>query len=409
MRILISSYACSPFMGSEPGVGWGFVNALAKHHELWVIVEEEKFRNDIDKYVSKNPEILKSVHFYYIRKKRNRLLRKFWPPSYYWYYRQWHVDAFNLGKKLHCEVQFDLVHQLTMVGFREPGYLWKLGVPFVWGPVGGMGLFPLRFLPAMGWGGGYYLAYNVVNLWQMHFSVRPRMAARVAGKGLIAATPENQLGALKYWGVSSALMCEVGVPQTPLKRLVVARDQNKPLRLVWTGVHVRRKALNIALRALATLSKDLKWELHILGKGVLTKDWILMSKRLGIYNNCHFHYWLERSEVLKVMLDSHVMLITSLRDLTSTVTVESLACGLPIVCLDHCGFAGVVDDTCGIKVEVTTPNQVVRDFAAAVTRLATDEAYRQNIAHGAQQKASELSWEQKAIDINSIYQKKTSS
>jgi hypothetical protein len=26
---------------------------------------------------------------------------------------------------------------LNMIGYREPGYLWKLNVPFVWGPMGG--------------------------------------------------------------------------------------------------------------------------------------------------------------------------------------------------------------------------------------------------------------------------------
>ena len=64
--------------------------------------------------------------------------------------------------------------------------------------------------------------------------------------------------------------------------------------------------------------------------------------------------------------------ITSLRDLTSTVTVEGLALGLPVVCLDHCGFADVVDETCGIKVPVTTPARVVSGLATAIHRLAQD-------------------------------------
>jgi hypothetical protein len=51
LKVLISAYACSPYKGSEPGVGWGFVAALAEHHDLWVIVEEEKFRTDIERYL----------------------------------------------------------------------------------------------------------------------------------------------------------------------------------------------------------------------------------------------------------------------------------------------------------------------------------------------------------------------
>src|SRR5690606_33474414 len=136
----LCAYACSPYKGSEPGVGWGFVRALARRHDLSVIVEEEKFRADIERYLADDPEFARNVRFHFIAKRRNRLLRKFWPPSYYWYYRRWHRDALELARRLHGAVRFDLAHQLTMVGFREPGYLWQLGIPFVWGPVGGMGL-----------------------------------------------------------------------------------------------------------------------------------------------------------------------------------------------------------------------------------------------------------------------------
>ena len=162
LKVLVSAYAPSPYKGSEPVVGWGFVSALARHHDLSVIVEDEKFRADIERYLADHPEYSQSVHFFFIRKQRNRILRKVWPPSYYWYYRRWHEEAYHLAQELNQEVGFDIAHQLTMVGFREPGYLWKLKVPFVWGPIGGMGLFPWRFLRAVGgYGAIYYIGYNL--------------------------------------------------------------------------------------------------------------------------------------------------------------------------------------------------------------------------------------------------------
>ena len=41
---------------------------------------------------------------------------------------------------------FDLVHQVNFMTFREPGYLWTLDAPFVWGPWGGGAELPLAFL-----------------------------------------------------------------------------------------------------------------------------------------------------------------------------------------------------------------------------------------------------------------------
>ena len=103
------------------------------------------------------------------------------------------------------------------------------------------------------------------------------------------------------------------------------------------------------------------------------------------------------------MGNSHVMLITSLRDLTSTVTIEALALGLPIICLDHCGFAHVVNDQCGIKVPVTTPSEVVKGIATATERLARDEDLRRRLAEGAITRARDFAWERKAEVVNRIY------
>lgn len=401
--MLISAYACSPYQGSEPGVGWGFVYALAKLHDLWVIVEEEKFRGDIERYLSENGDFANSVRFFFLRKRRNRWLRKLWPPSYYWFYRRWNDDAFFLAQKLHREVGFDLVHQLTMVGFREPGYLWKLGIPFVWGPIGGMGLFPWRFLPVVGaYGALYYLGYNSFNAFQMRFARRSKLAARAATSGLITATPENQRGAKLFWNCPSTLISEVGSPS--LASLPpVKRQKGEPLRLVWAGQHTPGKALNLGLEALAMLPAGMKWELHVLGKGRRTSHWQRIASRLGIADRCMFHGWLPRDEALHVMAKSHLMLITSLRDLTSTVTIEALATGLPIVCLDHCGFGGVVNDTCGIKVSVRTPGEVVAGLAAGISRLERDETLRLRMAQGAVRRAQEFSWDRKAEALDLIY------
>ena len=410
MKLLIVAYACSPYKGSEPGVGWGFVSELSKYHDLWVIVEEEKFREDLEQFLRINPNQLKSVRFYFIPKKRNRWLRKLWPPSYYWYYRRWHQDAYRLAIQLHREVNFDLTHQLTMVGFREPGYLWKLNIPFVWGPVGGMGFFPWRFLPKVGiYGALYYLGYNFFNWIHMNFLSRCRQAAQKAASGsangLITATPENRESAEKYWECSSTVLPEVGLPREPSQK-ILERLANEPLRLVWVGQHTPGKALNIALQALSNVSADTKWELNVLGKGSQTSIWQQLAEKLRIDTCCHFHGWLPREHAFEVMQKAHGMIISSLRDLTSSVTVEALALGLPIVCLDHCGFAEVVDETCGIKIPVTTSSEAVAAMARAIEQLARDENKRQSLAWGALQRSRQYSWEEKARAVDRIYRAK---
>jgi len=61
------------------------------------------------------------------------MAEKVWPPAYLFTYKhQWQRAAFEVAKQLNDQVHFDVVHQLTYVGFRVPGLLWKLDAPFVW-------------------------------------------------------------------------------------------------------------------------------------------------------------------------------------------------------------------------------------------------------------------------------------
>ena len=53
------------------------------------------------------------------------------PMLYYLGYKYWQKSAFTKAKKLHKIEKFDVVHQLTQISFREPGYWWKLGIPFL--------------------------------------------------------------------------------------------------------------------------------------------------------------------------------------------------------------------------------------------------------------------------------------
>jgi hypothetical protein len=68
---------------------------------------------------------------------------------------------------------------------------------------------------------------------------------------------------------------------------------------------------------------------------------------------------MSREQALEAVQGAHGMLITCLHDLTSTVTAEELTLGLLIVCLDRCGFTELMDETCGVKIAVTTPYKVI--------------------------------------------------
>lgn len=212
-KVLVGVYACSPYRGSEPGMGWNYLRLVARGREVWAIVEAGKWKPDIEKWLREHPGELSNVHFVFLRKPRCRWLRRIWPPSYYWFYRIWQHRAYQTALRLHARVNFDCAHQLNMVGFREPGYLWKLPIPFVWGPVGGLGLTDWRLFGLLPLAGKVEFFFrNIINWGHAHFLRRPRLAARKAAATdtFITATRENQCAAKRLWGVDSTVLCEVG-------------------------------------------------------------------------------------------------------------------------------------------------------------------------------------------------------
>jgi len=114
LKIVVSCYACSPSSGSEPGMGWNFVHGLSMFHEVHVIVEKRKWETPINDYLKENSDSRENLKFYFIDKKRNKLLRKIWPPSYYWFYKNWQKKAYQLTLELDKKENFDIVHQLIV-------------------------------------------------------------------------------------------------------------------------------------------------------------------------------------------------------------------------------------------------------------------------------------------------------
>jgi glycosyltransferase involved in cell wall biosynthesis len=405
LKILVSAYACSPRQGSEPGMAWGWVMALSQHHDLWVI-SDERYMNEIEDELNERRDLRRRMHFFYIPRKRHMRLEKISQLAYYRTYKKWQKEAFELGRSLHDRIGFDLVHQLNMIGFREPGYLWKLNAPFVWGPVGGTADVPLRFASILGPREFlYHLARNTINACQLRHLKRVR-AALARADGFVTATSDTQEAFLRVAGRNSTV---IGATGTHAREGNVDSGFEKvfkpPFNLVWSGVHVSRKALPIALKALKLVTPDCSWHLDILGSGSMTPRWRRLAKRLGVDKHCTWHGWLSHSEAEPIMRKAYLFIFPSLQEGSPTVVMEALASGVPVVCLDHCGMADVVNEECGVKVPVTTPGEVISNFALAIERLIKNPEERARLSRGALEQAPRHSWKEHAERMLEVYEK----
>jgi glycosyltransferase involved in cell wall biosynthesis len=111
-----------------------------------------------------------------------------------------------------------------------------------------------------------------------------------------------------------------------------------------------------------------------------------------------------RSEVLGKLADCDVLVHPSLHDSGGWACLEAMAAGRPVLCLDLGGPAFQVTEETGIKVPATSPEQVVSDLAAAMTRLAGDSALRVRLGIAARQRVLEhFDWSGKGDWLSGVY------
>lgn len=401
LKVLLGCYACDPGYGSEPGMGWNFVSNIAKHHDVHAIVEEGEFKETLTQFAAKHPEAVKNITFHFVRRTHHETLRKFWPPSYYWFYRVWHRKAYQYAKLLDAEEDFDIVHQVTISGFREPGFLWKLGKPFIWGPLGGFTDTPWCLLSSLGALGALHFGIrNIINGIQKRWGFSARAAARHSAV-ILTSTTKAVEEIRAFWGREAVLMNEVGLETSHTQHAPSTHAPGTPLRICWAGEHIPRKALDLLLHALPQCKE--KMELHVLSKGPRMEAWKHLTHQLGLDNVVTFHGFVPREDAFRIMSSSHVFCITSVREDTSTVVFEAFRYGLPIIALDHCGFSTVIDETSGIKIPINSRKQVIADYARHLDYLATHEEERQLLSQGALARCQQFTWDEKMEVINRLY------
>jgi glycosyltransferase involved in cell wall biosynthesis len=412
-KILAIAYACNPFKGSEEGVGWGWVNMISQKNDVWVILAEYH-RADINRYLLLNPNKCKTIHFCYVQNKFYH-----YKPSKFWFeiehsifkpimnfaYILWQRDAFILSSRLHNCEKFDLIHLITYVGFRFPGKFWKLNIPFVWGPIGGLENTPWKFLPNLGLHGFvYYGGRNLINFLHRIFLFGPKNAFKKAKNSTISATDSIRKEIKLWYNIESKVICEIGPPEFIAKK-VNLRSKNQILRITWSGKHLVAKALPLLLKALSKLPPELNWRLDILGDGPCNTDWKNLASKLEVSSKCYWHGLLPRHKAINLIGKSHLFVITSLKDLTSSVLLESLSQGVPVICPDAFGFATVINENCGLKIPLKSPSQFVEDLSKQILRINSNEVFRRKISRGALMRIKDFSWNNKLLELEKIYRK----
>lgn len=396
--LALITYDISPYRGSEASVSWNYVWNMRLTNKLIVIYGNGK--DEIERFIVENGSV-ENVEF--INNPVETVTGKgiMMDIKYNLAYRRWHLKTYEMVNKMVDEGRVDLIHYLNPIGFKEPGFLWKITkVPYVWGPIQGVENRPFELYHALSVKGKCNaLVRRIVH--NGLFILMPRLKKALDRVDVVFAATPNTVKNLKRWyHKDSIYLPENGIMK--MERTTPVMYDGGVLRLIWIGGICERKALVILLDALAKVGGH-NWHLDVLGDGDQKEK--LQKKFSHLNNHITWHGMVDRASVQEVLFQSHLHVISSLGEGNPTILWEAFGKAIPTLTLDHCGMAGVVCEKCGIKIPIHSYNQVVEDIVDRINGVLHNPKIIEQLSVGTIECAKKFMWSNRIDLYNETYEK----
>lgn len=396
MKILLSAFAFAPNVGSEPGVGWRWAAELGKQHEVTVVTDVTR-RVLVEAGGGHLPHNVRVVYFRPAWL-RGVPLNSTTAPLLY---TTWQFGLLRFARRLQREHEFDLAIHCTYGVFRHPSFLGYLGIPFVFGPVGGGEDAPLALKRSIH--GREKIKELLRSLLNKTALFDPFLWAAYAKATLILVKTEDTRRALPWPFRRRAIVYpEIGI-DAPADIQPRIRHEGEPLRVLFAGRLLGWKGAHLAIRAVAqAVAQGIPVELTLLGKGPYESELRKVAVDVGMHDSIRWVSHMPQHELFALYRTMHCFLFPSLHDSSGNVVLEAQANGLPVICLDLGGpMTLVTPETAAV---VTTQRQdeagVVQGLADALGRLAGDEGRRMAMAHAAIAHAgTSMTWENRVRGV----------
>lgn len=129
-----------------------------------------------------------------------------------------------------------------------------------------------------------------------------------------------------------------GVPNNAKERIV---SKSKKKNILFVGKLIKNKNLDILIKALANLNKDL-WTLNVVGKGKKKKEYIKLAKKLKLDKNINFIGTYPREKVFELMREADIFCMPSVNETLGLVYLEAMSQGCITIGTKDEGIDGII-------------------------------------------------------------------
>jgi glycosyltransferase involved in cell wall biosynthesis len=395
-KILLSAFMCDPTKGSEPGYGWNWALGLAKLdyevHCLTRIVNKEVIEQGI------KPS---NLYFHYVRLPFG--LEKLYASStiaMYLYYVLWQWFAYKHAHRLNRKMRFDVAHHVTWGSIQLGSFIYKLDVPFVFGPAGGGQAAPPPFKQ-------YFL-----NHWRteerreaiskLMLKYNPACKNMIKKAEVILVSNYDTFEMVKAAGAKNIVFhLDTALPDDFYPSNPVIRTPKEgQLKLLWVGRFLPRKGLLLLLDMMDSLREYKGITLTVVGDGEMRDAFLQRIEDLKLQETVHWMGLVEYKQVKEYYMNHDIFVFTSLRDSVGLQMVEAMAFGMPVITIDLHGQALVVNEDRGFVVKCETPAIAIASLKEAVLKFLNDPDLLNSKGKAAYSFAKQKTWNNTIKDIS---------
>lgn len=396
-KILISAFCCAPNKGSDAEIGWQWGIGLEKGgYDVWVITRTF-YKDAIEKEIQRNHSCCRIHFIYYDMPLLLKVTSKIKIRNYFYYYL-WQWGAYKFSKKKHDEQHFDIVHHVSWVSIRQPSFMGKLGIPFIFGPVAGGEKAPSALR------NGYALRQKVVDklrdIVNGMIKLDPLMLSTFKRASVIYATSKETQALIpsQYRGKSQVKLAIAlnNVLQKKMRpRSISENKKDTEFKILYVGRFLGWKGMHLGLAALKKMIEVTpNARLTMVGKGPEEHNWKNLAHQLNIENHIDWIPWVEQSKLSDFYHTADIFLFPSLHDSGGLVVLEAMMNGLPVICLDIGGPGVIVNQKCGFSIDIhhKTQSDVIHQLAQQMVLLSQDPNLKRQLSYGAVSRANEFQW-----------------
>lgn len=220
-----------------------------------------------------------------------------------------------------------------------------------------------------------------------------------------ATTPETAERMARLTLAPVEVLSEVALTEEERDRLGTRRMAPASSEVVFfsAGRLLGWKGYQLSLRAFARAGLP-NARYVIAGDGPMRDHLEAMATGLGIGSQVDFLGAVPREEVLTWLGRASVFVHPSLHDSGGWATIEAMAAGVPVICLNLGGPGTQVTEGTGRSLEAASVERTVADLALAMQELSSDSSLRDELGANARARiAEEFTWHSKVARVSAAY------